>query len=413
MTDPRRFVIVGAGQAGRSVVLALRANGFAGSITWIGSEAHRPYERPPLSKAVLQGQAGLPDLMLIRDEAWDDLALDWRPACSVTGIDRAARTVLTDAGETIAYDTLFLATGGRARVLPGLASHPRVHALRSWEDACALQAGINAAQSLLVLGGGWIGLEVAASARKLGKAVTVIEAAPRLAARTMPSCISALLQSRHESHGVDLHLGAVVQQVLPDDAGVTLRLGNGATLRGDQLLLGIGLQPDDGLGARAGLQCDNGIWTDAQGRTSDPHIFACGDVANALQPGGAARMRMESWDNAQRTAVAAAKAALDVAHDAAAEGPPWFWSDQYDCNLQVLGLPAEGDEVVERQDDARGQRLYFFYRGAAIHALAAVNAGREIKLVRKWIREQRFPSRAALADPGTDLNRIERQEIAA
>lgn len=405
MSDSRTFVIIGAGQAGRWLALTLRGDGFTGRIVWFGEEMHRPYDRPPLSKAVLKGEAGLPQLALIGDDKFAALDVEWNPGVPVTSINRTARTLRTCSGETVAYDTLFLANGGRARMLPGLALHPRVLALRTWEDGQDLKAGIEAARHVLVLGGGWIGLEVAASARTLGREVTVLEAAPRLCIRTVPPCVSEHLRELHSAHGVTLRLGAAVTKVDADGDGVTVTLASGETLRGDLLVVGIGLVANDELAAAAGLATGNGVLTDAHGRTDDPAIYAVGDVANALRADGQ-RLRIESWENAQRHAVAAAKAALGIAHDSQAEGPCWFWSDQYDDNLQVLGLPADNLRVVERHDPAKRQRIFFFCDGAQVRAVAAVNAGREIKIVRKWMTQRRFPSIEALSDVGTDLNKL-------
>lgn len=405
MSDPRSFVIVGAGQAGRWLALTLRAEGFSGRIVWFGDEAHKPYERPPLSKAVLKGEVPLAQLALLNDEAFNALDLVWRPAEAVTAIDRAARTLRTARGDTLAYDTLFLAQGGRARMLPGLPVHERVCALRTWEDAQALKSRLGAARHVLVLGGGWIGLEVAASARALGREVTLLEAAPRLCMRTVPACVSEHLQALHSSNGVALRLGAAVERVTPDADGVSVTLAGGETLRGDLLVVGIGLVANDALAAACGLATGNGVLTDAAGRTDDPHIFAVGDMANALR-GNGQRQRIESWENAQRQAQAAAKAALGKPHDPDAEGPPWFWSDQYDDNLQVLGAPLDSHRVIERHDPAKRQRLFFFCDGQALRALAAVNAGREVKIVRKWLRDGRQPALAALPDLGTDLNKL-------
>jgi 3-phenylpropionate/trans-cinnamate dioxygenase ferredoxin reductase subunit len=290
-------------------------------------------------------------------------------------------------------------------MLPGLAPHPRVLSLRTWEDAQSLKSAILAAQHVLVLGGGWIGLEVAASSRLLGREVTVLEAAPRLCIRTVPPAVSEHLLALHRGKGVDVRLGDGVSSVLPGDKGVRVLLASGAALEGDLLVVGIGLIANEALAAEAGIACANGVLTDADGRTNDPHVFAVGDVANALRSDGQ-RARIESWENAQRQAVAAAKAALGIEHDIAADGPPWFWSDQYDDNLQLLGAPTEGMQVVERHLPDKRQRLWFFCEGARVRALAAVNGGREVKIVRKWMREQRFPDLAALAVPGTDINKL-------
>jgi 3-phenylpropionate/trans-cinnamate dioxygenase ferredoxin reductase subunit len=401
----KTFVVVGAGQAGRWLALTLRADGFAGRIVWFGDEAHRPYDRPPLSKAVLKGEVGVEQLALIGAEAFDALQADFRAGQRISAIDRVAQEVVTASGERIHYDALFLANGGQARTLPGLPPHPRVLTLRTHEDALAIKQRITEAQQVLVLGGGWIGLEVAASARALGKAVTVLEAAPRLCIRTVPACVSDHLRELHQAQGVTLRLGCAVEAVDASDRGVTVLLANGERLSGDCLVAGIGLVANDKLAKDAGLACSNGVLTDANGRTEDPAIFAVGDVANALRSNGQ-RLRIESWENAQRQAVAAAKAALGIAHDIDAEGPSWFWSDQYEHNLQLLGLPQETHRVIERSVPAKNQRVFFFCDGERVAAVAAVNAGREIKIARKWMLHNRFPNLESLADASVDLNKL-------
>lgn len=405
MHPEHTFVIVGAGQAGRWLALTLRADGFTGRIVWFGDEAHTPYDRPPLSKAVLKGEVPAAQLALIAPDAFAALNTDWRPGQRIAAIDRSAREVVTAGGERIGYDTLFLANGGQARTLPGLPPHPRVLTLRTHEDAMAIKQRITEADHVLVLGGGWIGLEVAASARAMGKQVTVLEAAPRLCIRTVPACVSEHLREMHEGQGVALRLGCAVEAVDASDRGVTVVLAHGERLAGDCLIAGIGLVANDQLAREAGLSTGNGVLTDASGRTEDPVIFAVGDVANAARANGQ-RLRIESWENAQRQAVAAAKAALGMAHDVEAEGPSWFWSDQYEHNLQLLGLPQEHHRIVERAVPAKNQRLFFFCDGERVAAVAAVNAGREIKIARKWMLQNRFPNLESLADASVDLNKL-------
>jgi 3-phenylpropionate/trans-cinnamate dioxygenase ferredoxin reductase subunit len=417
MTDTRTFVVVGAGQAGRWLALTLRADGYQGRIVWFGDELHRPYERPPLSKAVLKGDVPLAQLALVQDAALAELKADFRPGERVIAIDRERRVVRTDSGMQVEYDALFLANGGRARSLPGLAPHPRVHTLRTYDDALALKAQLDRAAKgrekgqgqgagrVIVIGGGWIGLEVAASSRAMGCAVTVVEAAPRLCIRTVPPRVSDHLAALHRAQGVDLRIGDGVQAVGPSDQGVTVRLASGATIEGDALVIGIGLIANDQLAADAGIAVGGGVLTDAHGRTSDPHVYAVGDVAHPMRSHGV-RLRIESWENAQRQAMAAAKAALGIAHDPDAEGPPWFWSDQYDDNLQLLGLPSEAMQIVERHVPDKRQHVFFFCDGPRVRAVAAVNAGRDIKIARKWMREGRYPELARLSDASVDLNKL-------
>ena len=407
---PHTIVIVGAGQAGRWLALTLREHGHAGRIVWFGDEAHAPYDRPPLSKAVIQGEVELSSLALVQQDKFDALNTDFRPNQSVSAIDRERRIVRTAAGDEVHYDILFLAHGGKARTLPGLAPHPRIATLRTFEEALAIKRQLANASHVLVLGGGWIGLELAASSRKLGKRVTVLEAAPRLCIRTVPPCVSAHLLALHQGNDVDVRLGDGVQSVNANDDSVSVTLASGETLTGDVLMVGIGLVANDQIAAAAGLACGNGVLTDAQGRTSDPAIFAVGDLANALRPDGT-RMRIESWENAQRQAVTAAKTALGIAHDDAADGPPWFWSDQFDDNLQLLGVPTEAMRVIERHTPAKRQRVYFFCDGARVCAVATVNAGRDIKIVKRWLQQGKQPaSLDTLADTSIDLNKLPLQQ---
>ena len=408
--DPRTFVIVGAGQAGRWLVLTLRSEGFTGRIVWFGEEAHAAYDRPPLSKAVLQGEVTVAQLALLPEPKFAQADVVWRPGERVTAIDRERRIVRTAAGEECGYDVLFLANGGHARSLPGLAPHPRVATLRSFEDALVIKQLMADAQHVLVLGGGWIGLEVAASARLQGKQVTLLEAAPRLCIRTVPACVSEHLLAMHRARGVEVRLGDAVRSVQADAQGVSVHMASGAEHRADMLVAGIGLVANDGLAAEAGLATGNGVLTDACGRTADPAVFAVGDVANALRADGT-RLRIESWENAERQAVAAARSALGIACDPAAAGPPWFWSDQYEDNIQLLGLPDETMQVIERRVAGKREgrsegRVFFFCDGPRVRAVAAVNAGRDLKVARKWMQQDRFPALESLADPALDLNKL-------
>jgi 3-phenylpropionate/trans-cinnamate dioxygenase ferredoxin reductase subunit len=403
--NAQTIVIVGAGQAGGWAAKTLRAEGFAGRIVLIGEEAHPPHERPPLSKAVMAGAAEAASTHLFKAEELAKLDLDFRPGARAASIDRAAKRITLASGEAIGYDKLILCTGGAARrpKLPG-ADGPRVHYLRTIADSLAIRARLAEIRHLVVIGGGWIGLEVAATARKRGVQATVVEALPRLCERSVPPEISAHLLALHRRNGVEVLLGAGVQAIDDGPAGVSVVLTDGRRVEGDAVVVGIGLAPNVELAQAAGLEVDNGIVVDEQGRTSDPDIFAAGDVTNVPLACLARRVRLESWANAQNQAIVAAKAALGA--DARYDELPWFWSDQYDMNLQILGLPAKWPAPVVRGDAAGASFSLFYLEGERLAAVVSVNAPRDLRAVKKLI-QSRKPVRAEdLANPGVQLQRL-------
>jgi len=413
VTTPRSVVIVGAGQAGGWAAKTLRAEGFAGRITLVGDEPHPPHERPPLSKAVLAGASEPAVCELFKTEALAELALDCIPAERATAIDRAARVVLTDRGRRLAYDRLVIATGSRVRRLavPG-ADLPGVRYLRTIADALALRERLGAGARLLVVGGGWIGLEAAATARKRGATVTVLEAADRLCARAVPAEVSAFLARLHASHGVAIRLGAKLERFEPA-AGSALQavLADGTGIAADTILVGVGIVPNVELAREAGLEVANGIVVDEQGRTSDPDIFAAGDVTDLPAARLGRRVRLESWQNAQDQAIVAAKAALGG--DARYDPLPWFWSDQYDANIQMLGMPERWPAGIARGDPAGTSFSLFYLRGdrgpdgaAAIEAVVSINAPRELRAARRLIEQGRPVTPQALADPQASLQKL-------
>lgn len=405
MTEPLRIVIVGAGQAGGWAAKTLRTEGHAGPIVLLGDEPHPPHERPPLSKAVMAGAAEPPSTHLFKPEDFAALGLDFRPGSRAVAIDRAAKRVALADGGAVAYDRLILCTGGAARRLPVPGGDgPRVHYLRTIDDSLALRARLGATGRLLVVGGGWIGLEVAATARKRGVAVTVIEALARLCERSVPPEISAHLLELHQANGVEVLLGEGVQAIENDGAGVALLLASGRRVKGDAVVVGIGLVPNVALAQAAGLAVDNGIVVDEQGRTSDPDVFAAGDVANLPLACLGRRLRLESWANAQNQAIVAARAALG--QDARYDELPWFWSDQYDMNLQILGLPARWPAPVTRRAPAGGGFSHFYLEGDRIVSIVAVNAPRDLRAAKKLVETRKPVSAASLADPSVQLQRL-------
>jgi len=392
-----RVVILGAGQAGGSVARALRSEGHIGPITLVGAEPYAPYERPPLSKGVLKGSETPESTRYIKEDAFAALDLDFRPNSRAIRVDRAARTVTLEGGETLPYDALVFATGGRARRMqvPGVGD-ARIHALRSLDDALAIKSALETAKRVAVVGGGWIGLEIAATARSLGLAVTVVEMADRLAGRGAHPILSDWLADLHRQQGVTLKLGLGLSAYEPGADGVTLNLSDGSAITADLVVEGIGLIPEDDLARDAGLDCPGGIATDPCGRTADPAIFACGDVALFTLPGEARPLRLESWKNASDQGALVAKAILGK--DAEYTAIPWFWSDQYGRNIQILGLIDRAPGEPIRREAANGGFTWLWEGEGRLKGAVAVDQPMDIKIAQR-IMERGVPvERADLAD---------------
>ena len=397
---PDRVVVIGAGQAGGWAAKTLRAEGFAGTITLVGAEVHAPHERPPLSKRFLREDADPASTHLFKPALLSALALDWRWGVCAKSIYRAERYVELDSGEQVPYDRLILCMGGRARTLacPG-AERANVHTLRTIEDAQRLRDAFAEARHVLVVGGGWIGLEAAAAAIQRGAAVHVVEAAPRLCARVLPQRVSALIQQMHEGRGVRFSLGRAVVSLHRVGSRTVAVLDDGSTIEADCAVAGIGLVPNDELARAAGLACSGGIIVDEHCATSDPAIFAAGDVAVAPNACARGRVRLESWQNAQDQGIAAARAALGlhVAYDPI----PRFWSDQYDTNVQILGWPCGAPDAVVRGHPESGRFLVFATDGPRVRAVIAFNSGRELRAARALIDTDVHAAR--LGDPSVAL----------
>jgi 3-phenylpropionate/trans-cinnamate dioxygenase ferredoxin reductase subunit len=400
------IVIIGAGQAGGWAAQTLRSEGFTGRVVLIGDEPHPPHERPPLSKAVLSGAALPESTRLMQPEAFAALGLEWRPGAQVLRIDRAARQVLLAGGKALAYDKLILCTGGRARrlALPGADRVP-LHTLRTIEDAQALAPVLQPGRSVVVVGGGWIGLEVAATARQRGAEVVVVETQSRLCERTVPAEISEHLLALHRTQGVRVLLGAGVSGFAMGAEGrPVVQLADGSALGCDAIVLGIGLVPNDQLAREAGLACEGGVLVDAQCRTSDPDILAAGDVAVAPTPWASRQLRLESWQNAQEQGIAAARSALG--HAVNYQPLPWFWSDQYGMNLQIYGVPQPLHRVVRRGDATSDSFVLFYLAGDVVQAAIGPNAARDLRFARRLIEQRKPVDAERLADLGTPLSKL-------
>lgn len=381
---PQRVVIIGAGHAGGSVAAQLRQDGFAGAICLIGEESVVPYQRPPLSKAWLAGTSSL-DHVILRPRDWyRDNDVDLRLDTRVAGIDRSAKRVTLQDGEMIGYDALVIATGARPRVLglPGeeLAG---VLSLRSLADAEALKAAMMPGKTIVLIGAGYIGLEVAASARKAGMKAIVVEREIRSAARVASETMSHFLERYHGDQGVDFIFDAAAKAFSGSGSVSAVELADGRVLDCDLVLVGAGVVPNDELAREAGLDCSNGINVDAEARTSDPAIFAIGDVSFRPLELYKTQFRLESVPNALEQARC-------VAHVLTATPPhapevPWFWSDQYDLKIQLAGLPLDASSQLVRGDPSTGKFAVFHLQGNVVRAVEAVNAPPEFMFGRKLI----------------------------
>jgi 3-phenylpropionate/trans-cinnamate dioxygenase ferredoxin reductase subunit len=381
---PARILVVGAGQAGVQVAESLRSLGFEGDLTLLGAEPHGPYHRPPLSKDWLTGRVDAAQLVLRAPEALQRKGIELRIGATVTALRIDRRELELAGGEVLGWDGLALATGARPRrlALPG-AEADGVAVLRSRDDATRVAAGLDRCRRdglpLVVIGGGFVGLEVAAAARSRGIAVTVLEAQPRLLARALAEPLSAWYADLHARHGVDVVLGARVAGIVPGHGGVggtvtAVRLADGRALPAGLVLLGVGADPDEGPARAAGLECAGGIVVDPCGRTSHPAVVAAGDCTVTRLPDGRLR-RLESVQNAVEQGRAAAAALLGL--ERPFTGVPWFWSQQYDVKLQLAGL-ADGADRWELRGDLGADRFSLYgYRGAELVAVQSVNEPRD------------------------------------
>jgi 3-phenylpropionate/trans-cinnamate dioxygenase ferredoxin reductase subunit len=377
-----RIVIIGAGQAGVQAAATLRAEGFDGALTLIGEEPFPPYQRPPLSKAYLAGDFARERLFLKPDSFYAETRCDLRLGIAARRIERPAKAVHLSDGTALAYDRLLLTTGARIRKVPVTgADLPGVYYLRGIEDVDALRPHFRTGARLAVVGGGYIGLEVAAVAVKSGLQVTVVEAADRVMVRAASPQLSAFYEAEHRAHGVQFQLGSMAE-AFEGTAQVDAVRTNRGRVAADFVLAGIGVVPNCELARDAGLDCDNGIAVDEFAATSDPDIFAAGDCTSHPAFAGG-RVRLESVQNAIDQAKHAALAMLGKG--AAYREVPWFWSDQYDLKLQIAGLAQQGDATVQRGDPQTRKFSVFHLRDGVVAAVEAVNAPPDYIVGRKLI----------------------------
>jgi NADPH-dependent 2,4-dienoyl-CoA reductase/sulfur reductase-like enzyme len=409
------IAIVGAGQAAARAAQELRALGHAGTITLIGAEAHRPYERPPLSKAVLQGD-GLAYTPVLSESVFAELQLEFIAATRVTSLNLDEHRLTLSDQRSVHYDRCLLATGGEVRILPALPpGGPRTHYLRTFDDAQALRGRLRAGGSLAVIGGGFLGLEAAMSARQAGMNVTVIENADTLLGRFVPPDLSEWIAATVIAQGIDLHLGQALHSAQATQEGVRLTLQDGRPIHADAVLVAIGLVPQIELARQAGLALDardGGIVVAANGRSSHPDVFAAGDCASQFRPSLGVSVRLESWQNANEQARAAAAGLMDISPPQAAF--PWFWTDLGEHNLQMLGLKTTDLNYVHRRLSADTHRgVWLGLRGGVpVHGVA-LNAGADLRALRTLLERQIPIDDRQFTDPTTKLKAWAQSQVAA
>ncbi|MDN5874967.1 MAG: FAD-dependent oxidoreductase [Sinobacteraceae bacterium] len=402
------FTIVGAGQAGAEVAKTLRKRGFEGRIQLYGDEPHLPYRRPPLSKAYLSGDASEDSFCLLNRPQLEKLDIQFHPDVRVEDINRTDKNLTLADGSQQHYDKRALTTGGRSRPLPlEGAQADNVFALRAIADVQRMRPQFTVGKQLVIIGGGFIGLEVAAVASKLGLKVTVVEGLGRVLSRVTSEEMSTFFESTHRNAGVDLRTGARLERfdVAEDGDHVTgVVLADGAQIPADVVLVGIGQLPNIELAQAAGLDIDNGIAVDECAQTSDPDIVAAGDCANFPSALYGRRLRLESVQNAMEQSRSAAAAMMDARE--AYAGLPWFWSDQYELKLQMAGLSQGHDEKILRGDPADGKFAIFYLQQGRLIAADTIGRPKDFMAAKKLILARATPDRASLADPDIPLKTL-------
>lgn len=403
--DQSTILIVGAGQAGGCAAATLRQEGYQGRIVMLGAESYAPYERPPLSKGVLDGSKAESSIFLQKPEFYDECKIEWMPDVHVTGIQAQNRTAHTSDGAVIAFDKCLVATGGRPRRFPGLDEDmPNVHYLRGLADVIGIKQKIKPGARVVVIGGGFLGLEFAGTVRALGVQVTVVEAGVQIMGRAAPHIFAEWLHERYLKAGVEIIRSAEIKAIEYDQAGGRVVLGNGTILESDFCLVAIGQVPNIELAELAGFHLDNGIAVDACGETSVPGIFAAGDCASHFNEFLGKRVRLESWHNAQEQAIVAAKAILGA--PAGYDVVPWFWSDQLGFNIQMLGSPEPDLRYVVRGDMTAEKFNIFGLDGDELRYVLAVNNGGDIRPLRTLLESGVNVAEEQLLDTSRSIREI-------
>lgn len=400
----QHVVVIGAGQAGASLVAKLRSEGFEGEITMVGAEAVPPYQRPPLSKAYLLGEMDQERLYLRPAAFYDEHKINLRLDTRAVGVDAEAQVVTLSDDSTLPYDALALTTGAHPRTLPAAigGNLDGVYAVRDLADADAMAPEFSQGRRALIIGGGYIGLEAAAVAAKRGVKVTLVEMADRILQRVAAPATSDYFRALHQQHGVEILEGVGLERLTGTDRITGALLSDGTQLDVDFAIVGIGITPATAMAGSAGVTLDDGIATDSLSRTSDPHIWAAGDCASGMINGQ--RMRIESVGNAIDQAENAALNMLG--RNVPYEPKPWFWSDQYDVKLQIAGLNHGYTNVYVREGDSPDVRSHWYYRGETLIAVDAMNDPRNYMIGKRLIEAGKSPVPATIVDPTTDMKAL-------
>ncbi len=402
LTADQTVVIIGAGQAGGTCGMELHKKGFEGRILIVADEDYIPYKRPPLSKTYFAGEASLESLYVMQQAKLDAAGIECMTGVRVDSIDRDNKALALSSGETLNYDKLVITTGSRARPLPvDGADRPNVFMLRNIADVDAIRERCGEGKRIVIIGGGFIGLEAAAVAVKLGMKVTVLEGLERVLARVTAPYTSEFYEKVHRDAGVDLRTGAAVTGLEGDPEVTHVVLGDGSKIEADLVVIGIGIVPNVELAEAAGLKVDNGIVIDDHCRSSDPDIYAAGDCANHHDHFYGRRMRLESVQNAMDQARTAADNLMGI--EAVYDAQPWFWSDQYDLKLQMVGISQGYDDAVVRGNPDEKSFSVFYLKDGAIIAMDAISRPKDFMMSKKLIAERVQPDKEALADENVEL----------
>ena len=405
VSDSRRFVIVGASLTGAKAAEALRKDGFEGTVTLVGQEGERPYERPPLSKEYLRGEAGPEQLFVHKEGYYEAADIDLRLGQAVASIDVPGHAVVLASGEDLPYTSLLLCTGAEPRRLPLPGADLRgVYYLRDMASSATLRGAIEGAGKVAVIGAGWIGCEVAASARQLGAPVAMVEVAQLPLQKVLGPELGSFYRDVHADHGVEMHFGVAPEALVGPGAVEGVRLADGRTLQADVVVVGIGVAPSTVLAEQAGIDTQNGVLTNEYLETFSPGIFAAGDVANAFHPLFGERVRVEHWANARNQGPAAARNMLGRQEPYARV--PYFYSDQYDVGMEYSGYAPAWDEVVFRGDVAGREFIAFWLKDGRVAAGMNVNIWDVNQQISDLVASRRSVDIARLVDPDVSLANV-------